>query len=87
MFVEEDEKFAHLDGRVLLKLRRTYAWERFHSITRAKFERQAEIDAQAAAQKRKRCDAAFDELMDHKREVWKLPFSGQPEAVLAGTEL
>lgn len=87
MFVEDGEKFAPLDGRTLLKLRRTYAWDRFHSITRAKFEKQAELDAAKAANTQRRADAVLDELMDHKRELWRLPFSGQPEAVLAGTEI
>ena len=78
----EDGTFRPLDSRTLLKLRRVYAWERFHSISRLKFEKEREREEQEKALNKKLGDDAFDAFMDNRREIYKLPFSGQPKQVL-----
>lgn len=88
MAVENDDKtFRELDSRTLLALRRTYAWERFHSITRYKMEKERERqDAEDRAAKARRDDIKL-EILERKREIWNLPFTGQPTTVMEGTEL
>lgn len=51
-----------LDARVLTDLKRSYAWERNHSITRLRVEKEAEQQAKEAAAKAKRMDAAVEGL-------------------------
>lgn len=60
MFVEEPNEggYRPLDMRVVLELKRAYAWDRFHSLTRAKIEKEAEIAA-----KEKAMDARMDDVM------------------------
>lgn len=88
MSIEEpDGSFRCLDSRALTDLRRTYAWHEKHPLSRQRFEVEREREEAEAARKKKRCDLAFDTLMDHKREIWDLPFVGQPTKVMPGTEI
>ncbi len=62
-----------LNGGVLCALKRSYAWERNHSITRLRMEQEAEQAARDAAAKKKRVDAGlegYDEAMlEHRKKV------------------
>jgi hypothetical protein len=76
-----------LDQRLLTDLRRMYAWNRNHSITRLRLEAEAEQAALEKAAKQKRMDAAMDELPRVFRETGRHLFGGQPEKVLEGTQI
>ncbi len=74
MFVENgDGSFRQLDPRTLTALRRAYAWDRFHSLTRAKIEREAEQQERLAKQRAANVDACLEEIKDHRRELLDLP--------------
>jgi len=51
-----------LDSTVLSALKRSYAWERNHSISRLAFEKAQEQAAKEAAEKKKRVEAGMDAL-------------------------
>lgn len=62
--------FAHeLDQRVLLSLKRSYAWERNHSISRLKFEKEQEAQKKEVEAKKKRTDAALEGLDEALNET------------------
>lgn len=84
---EDDRSFRRLDQRTLTELRRVYAWERGHSLTRLKMEKEAAREAFEKQQAQHRADENFDAIMEHKRELKNLPFSGQPASVMEGTAL
>jgi hypothetical protein len=50
----------NLGEESLTALKRAYAWERNHPISRLKIEKEQEIAAKAEAQKKKRIDAAME---------------------------
>ena len=83
----EDHSFRPLDSRTLLAMRRAYAWDRFHSITRLKMEKQREMEEADKKATAARVDACMDEIAEHRREIWDLPFMGQVKTVMDGTEL
>lgn len=62
-----------LDDRVLSAIRRSYAWERNHSLSRLRFEKEQEQAKKDAAAKARRMDAAlegFDEaLLETRKKV------------------
>jgi hypothetical protein len=67
-----------LDQRVLVELKRAYAWERGHPLSRLRFEKeQARLAAEAKAKER-RVDEALQEVKDHRRELKDLPFAAVP---------
>ena len=82
----EDQTYRPLDGRTLLKLRRAYAWDRFHSLTRTKIEKQREREEAERRMKEQHGDEIVQEFMDHRREIYKLPFVGQPSQVFETKE-
>lgn len=82
----DDQTFRPLDARTLLKLRRTYAWDRFHSFTRLKMEKDREREENARKMKEQHTDELLQEFKDHRREIYKLPFVGQPSQVFAEKE-
>lgn len=87
MFVEgPDKEFWPLDRRTLLKLKRTYAWERFHSFSRLKAEKERLREEQDKAFMKQAADEAFDAFKDQRRELYDLPFSGQPKTVFESKE-
>lgn len=49
-----------LDMNVVLDMKRAYAWERNHTISRLKFEKEQEEAAKKAEAKKKRVDAALE---------------------------
>lgn len=63
----------HLNGEVLTEMKRIYAWERNHPLSRRAFEKvqQDELERKAAAAKAKRCDAALDGLDEALLETRK----------------
>ncbi len=75
-----------LDMRFVTELKRRYAWERGHSITRLRIEKEAEQAANEKAEKQKRLDAAYDELPKVFRETGRHLFGGQAKTVLEGTQ-
>lgn len=80
MSVEEpDGSYRQLDSRTLMELKRQYAWNFNQPLSRRRFEEKQERERLAAAKSAERADELFQEIMDHKREIWNLPFSGQPE--------
>ncbi len=76
-----------LDMRFLTELKRAYAWDRNHSISRLAFEKKQEQEAKEKAAKAKRMDEAYEGLKDVFRETGRHLFGGQPASVLKGTEL
>jgi hypothetical protein len=58
-----------LDEETLTSLKRAYAWERNHPLSRLKLEKEQEQEAMAAAQKKKRMDAALEGLDEALLEV------------------
>ena len=88
MFVEnKDGSYRELARDVITELKRVYAWERFHSLTRAKMEKEAEHAKIEAEQKQQRVDEAMDALPQVWRETGKTLFGGQPKKAMKGTEL
>jgi hypothetical protein len=85
--VEPDGSRRELDQRTITELKRAYAWDRFHSITRAKIEKEREQEEADRAAKKKRIDAAMDALPDVWRETGKVLFGGQAETIMEGSEL
>jgi hypothetical protein len=58
MFVEEpDQSYRPLDARTITELKRVYAWERFHSLTRAKLEAEQEREKREKERQSRRLDA------------------------------
>ena len=82
----EDQTFRPLDSRTIMKLKRSYAWDRFHSFTRLKLEKEREREENAKKLKEEHGDELYQEFMDHRREIYNLPFSGQPKQVFAEKE-
>lgn len=68
MFVENsDQSFRPLDSRTLMELKRAYAWDRFHSFTRQRIEREAE-----EAKKEASMDSRINDLMKEKlKDVYR----------------
>ena len=62
-----------LDNRTLLELRRTYAWERNHSLTRLRIEKEQADEQRKEALKKQRLDAIpVPDLVDEvKRDLGK----------------
>ncbi len=58
MFVEEpDHSYRALDSRLVLELKRMYAWDRFHSFSRMRFEKKREEEAKEKSRQSRRLDA------------------------------
>ena len=88
LFVENhDKSYRPLDQRTLLTMRRTYAWERFHSLTRLKIEKDLEREHAEKHAKAQRVDEVMDAIMEQRREIWDLPFVGPARTVMPGTSL
>lgn len=88
MIVEEkDRGYRPLDQRTLTELRRVYAWNRFHSLTRMRYEKEAAAKEAEAKRREAFIDDVAEAIIDRKNEIWNLPFSGQPKTVLKGTNL
>lgn len=87
MFVEnEDGSFRQPDSRLLLNLRRAYAWERNHSLSRLKLEKMNEEAEKEKAQREKHHETVVESVEQAWREHGKISQGGQPVTVLAGTE-
>ncbi len=76
-----------LDQRLLTSLKRAYAWDRNHPISRLAVEKAAEQEAKEKAAKSKRMDEAYDSIKDVFRETGRHLFGGQAASVMKGTEL
>lgn len=87
-FIEApDGGFRHPNMRDVLELKRVYAWERFHSLSRARFEKQQLEDAKDAAFRKETADMLIDAVDEAWSETGVRVRGRQPEAVFAGTEL
>ena len=86
-FVEEpDGTKRDLDSRTLHAIRREYAWNRFHSITRTKIEKQQEEDRQKEERRKKRQELIEECVDEAWHEYGKIVTGGQPDKVLKGTD-
>lgn len=76
-----------LDMRLITELKRAYAWERFHSLTRAKIEKDQEEEARAKALKDKRMDIWLEALDQGYHETGKILSSKPVNEIMEGTEI
>ena len=77
---------SHLGEDLLSTLRRTYAWERNHPISRLRFERQQEEEARENKRQQLRAEMGFEGVKEAWRAAGKILHGGQPEQVMDGTE-
>lgn len=77
----------HLGEDILSQLRRTYAWERNHPLSRLAFERQQEEEERAAKRRQLHAEVGFEGVQEGWRRMGKTLQGGQPEKVMEGTEL
>ena len=78
---------SHLGEDLLSTLRRTYAWERNHPISRLRFEKQQEEEARENKRRQLRAEMGFEGVKEAWRVAGKTLQGGQPTQVMEGTEL
>jgi len=85
--VNPDDTRRELDARTLTELKRAYAWDRFHSLTRLKVEGDRAREEAEAKRRKQRADVALDGVKEGWRATGKILFGGQAERIADGTEL
>ena len=76
-----------LDGRLIIQLKRAYAWERNHSLTRLRIEKENEEQQKELARKKVHTEIMRECVEEAWREHGKIVQGSQPKTVLEGTEL
>lgn len=77
----------HLCEDVIIELKRSYAWERNHPISRLAFEKAEEERKKREAQAKRNADIGWEGVKEGWRVTGKTLQGGQPEKVMEGTEL
>lgn len=71
----------------VIEMKRVYAWERFHSLTRAKLERDRQEARRDEIMKKRRAEAIDEAIPEALHALGAVVTGGQPEKVLKGTEI
>lgn len=76
-----------LDMRTITELKRRYAWERNHTLTRLKMEREMEEAKRKEARAKKTAEIGMEGVREAWRQAGKIVQGEQPKKVMEGTEL